>query len=154
MPIPGRELVDPWISRLTYIYVDPIIILANKVSHLNFDQLPALLDVDYASYLTKQAFQVCIYLIHFFSLLIAACVSTSTRSLALNDVICSGGSYTTSVRPQSYPSLRILLTTRKFYRMGVFYMRDLSHRFRNMHICRSNRHKYDFEVRTVFKLET
>ena len=66
MPIPGRELVDPWISRLTYIYVDPIIILANKVSHLNFDQLPALLDVDYASYLTEQAFQVCIYLIHFF----------------------------------------------------------------------------------------
>ncbi|KAF8876201.1 hypothetical protein CPB84DRAFT_1853019 [Gymnopilus junonius] len=51
-----RELVDPWISRATYTYLDSVIISANRVAHLGFDQLPALLDVDYASYLTKKAF--------------------------------------------------------------------------------------------------
>lgn len=61
MSIPGRELVDPWISKLFFTYIDPVVVLANKVSHLKFDQLPPLLDVDYASYVTKQAFPVRIH---------------------------------------------------------------------------------------------
>lgn len=65
MTIPGRELVDPWISRLFYVYIDPIVILANKLSHLNFDQLPPLLDVDYASHLKEQAFPVRGCIIHY-----------------------------------------------------------------------------------------
>ena len=44
MPIPRRELVDPCISRLTYTYVDPVVVLASKASQLSFDQLPPLLD--------------------------------------------------------------------------------------------------------------
>lgn len=60
MQPPGRELTDPWISKLLFIYIDPIVVLANKVSHLKVDQLPPLLDVDYSSYITKQAFAVCI----------------------------------------------------------------------------------------------
>jgi hypothetical protein len=110
MPIPGRELVDPWISRLTYIYIDPIVVLANKVSHLSFDQLPPLLDVDDASYLTKQASQVCIYLSSTYLLLIVGSISASIRSLVLNNVIYSGDCWTTSVRPHSSLPFRIVLT--------------------------------------------
>ena len=58
MSIPGRELIDQWISKALFVYIDPVVMAANKVSHLNFDQLPPLLDVDYASYVTKQAFPV------------------------------------------------------------------------------------------------
>lgn len=54
----GRELADPWISKLLFIYIDPVVALANKVVHLKAEQLPALLDVDRASYLTKIASSV------------------------------------------------------------------------------------------------
>ena len=62
MAIPGRELVDPWISKLLFMYIDPVVVSANKVAHLEFDQLPLLLDIDYACYITKTALPVRVYL--------------------------------------------------------------------------------------------
>ncbi|KDR83059.1 hypothetical protein GALMADRAFT_238853 [Galerina marginata CBS 339.88] len=56
MPNPPGELTGSWISKLTYVYLDSIILLANKVSHLGYDQLPPLLDVDRADFLSKTAF--------------------------------------------------------------------------------------------------
>ncbi|KDR83065.1 hypothetical protein GALMADRAFT_238871 [Galerina marginata CBS 339.88] len=56
MSNPTKELIGSWISKLTFTYIDSIILLANKVPHLSFDQLPPLLDVDRADYLTKTAF--------------------------------------------------------------------------------------------------
>lgn len=61
MDLPGRELVDPWISRLFFGFIDPVVLLANKFSHLKADQLPALLDADCAYYVTKKAFPVLIH---------------------------------------------------------------------------------------------
>lgn len=97
MPIPGRELVDPWVSKLLFIYIDPVVVLANKVAHLKFDQLPLLLDIDYASYITKTAFPVRIYP-HLLAFCLQSNGSTLIRSLAENDVIYSGDCYTPFVR--------------------------------------------------------
>ncbi|KDR83052.1 hypothetical protein GALMADRAFT_57306 [Galerina marginata CBS 339.88] len=56
MPNPPGELTSSWISKLTYVYIGPVILLANKLPHLSYNQLPPLLDVDRADHLTKTAF--------------------------------------------------------------------------------------------------
>ncbi|KAF8969860.1 hypothetical protein BDZ97DRAFT_1902271 [Flammula alnicola] len=55
-PVPNPEQTASWISRLTYTYVDAIILLASKVPHLGHDQLPPLSDDDYSLYQSNNAF--------------------------------------------------------------------------------------------------
>ncbi|KAF8908923.1 hypothetical protein CPB84DRAFT_105721 [Gymnopilus junonius] len=55
-PEPNPEQTASWISALTYSYLDPLIILASKVVHLSYEQLPPLADYDRAQYLTSHAF--------------------------------------------------------------------------------------------------
>ena len=100
MPVPGRELVDPWISKLTYTYLDSVIIAANRVAHLSFDQLPALLDVDHAAHLIKDAFRVrLLTVVTESTFMFISFSSTSIPSKAPNAVISFGGCFTTSVSP-------------------------------------------------------
>lgn len=89
MHVPAREQTDPWISRLLYMYIDPIVVLANKVSHLNTQQLPPLKDVDYADYLQKQAFPVGGNKYYVFGPTLKY-LSISTHLSLANDDICSG----------------------------------------------------------------
>ncbi|PPQ77073.1 hypothetical protein CVT25_014886, partial [Psilocybe cyanescens] len=56
MPVPSPEQTSSWISRVTYTYVDSVILLANRVSHLSYNQLPPLSDYDAASYQAQKAF--------------------------------------------------------------------------------------------------
>jgi hypothetical protein len=44
---------------MTYTFLDPVIIMGSKVSHLRADQLPPLNDRDGARYQTGWAFKVC-----------------------------------------------------------------------------------------------
>jgi hypothetical protein len=44
---------------MTYTFLDPVIAMGYKVSHLRADQLPLLIDRDGAKYLTGWAFKVC-----------------------------------------------------------------------------------------------
>jgi len=59
-PIPNPEQTTPWISKLTYTYVDPVITAAYKVPHLQADELPPLADTDHAKYQCNTAFPVCL----------------------------------------------------------------------------------------------
>jgi hypothetical protein len=45
-------------SLVSYIYLDPVIMLGYRVPHLQADQLPPLSDSDYSQHLTKDAFPV------------------------------------------------------------------------------------------------
>ncbi|KAH9480752.1 ATP-binding cassette transporter abc4 [Psilocybe cubensis] len=56
MPIPNPEQTSSWISRVTYTYIDSVILLANRVSHLSYKQLPPLSDYDAAKYQAQEAF--------------------------------------------------------------------------------------------------
>ncbi|KAF8157942.1 P-loop containing nucleoside triphosphate hydrolase protein [Crassisporium funariophilum] len=53
---PNPEHTASIISRLTYGYLDSIIVLGYKVPHLRHDQLHVLADYDYAQYMTAKAF--------------------------------------------------------------------------------------------------
>lgn len=63
MPVPNPEQTSPWISRVTYTYIDSVILLANRVSHLSYNQLPPLSDYDAAKYQAQEAFPVRISLL-------------------------------------------------------------------------------------------
>ncbi|KDR83115.1 hypothetical protein GALMADRAFT_238938 [Galerina marginata CBS 339.88] len=56
MPVANPEQTASWISALTFSYNDSLILLANKVAHLRYDQLPPLADYDYVQYLKNTAF--------------------------------------------------------------------------------------------------
>jgi len=58
MPVPNAELTSSWISRLTFSYMDPIILLGSRVSHISPDQLPPLVDEDWARIQTQWALPV------------------------------------------------------------------------------------------------
>ncbi|KIJ38959.1 hypothetical protein M422DRAFT_258374 [Sphaerobolus stellatus SS14] len=58
MPEPNPELTVSWLSMLTYIYMNPIVFAAAKVSHLTPDKLPPLSDTDWAKYLKKRTFSI------------------------------------------------------------------------------------------------
>ncbi|KAF8308383.1 hypothetical protein DL93DRAFT_2100728 [Clavulina sp. PMI_390] len=56
-PLPATpEQTASIISSLLYSYMDPVIVKASKHSHLPFDQLPPLADVDHVKYLREQTF--------------------------------------------------------------------------------------------------
>lgn len=56
IPMPNPEQTASWISRITFSYIDAVILLGTKVAHLRHDQLPPLCDDDYAEYQTRAAF--------------------------------------------------------------------------------------------------
>ena len=55
---PNPEQTASWISRITFSYIDSVILLGTKVAHLRHDQLPPLCDDDYAQYQTREASSV------------------------------------------------------------------------------------------------
>ncbi|KJA23280.1 hypothetical protein HYPSUDRAFT_201568 [Hypholoma sublateritium FD-334 SS-4] len=56
MPVTNDEQTCSLFALVVYTYLDPIIFLGARVSHLRFDQLPPLSDTDYSKNLTKEAF--------------------------------------------------------------------------------------------------
>lgn len=58
MPVPNDEQTCSLFSLVVYSYLDPIIFLGGRVSHLRFDQLPPLSDTDFSKKLTEEAFPV------------------------------------------------------------------------------------------------
>jgi len=57
------EQTSSIISMMTYTFLDPIIVMGSKVSHLPADQLPLLNDRDGAKYQTGWAFKVCCWFV-------------------------------------------------------------------------------------------
>lgn len=55
---PNPEQTCSWASLLFYAFLDPIVLLAYRVPHLAFDQLPPLADYDYAKNLIKRSYPV------------------------------------------------------------------------------------------------
>ncbi|KIO07506.1 hypothetical protein M404DRAFT_24002 [Pisolithus tinctorius Marx 270] len=53
---PHPEQTTSWLSFSLYTWLDPIIVKAQRVTHLARDQLPPLADYDYACNLRKQSF--------------------------------------------------------------------------------------------------
>ena len=97
MAIPNPEQTASWISRITFSYIDAVVLLGTKVAHLRHDQLPPLCDDDYAQYQTRKAFSVrrCSFIS--FPDISLYCNSTSIRSVAPNVGIYSLGCCNTSV---------------------------------------------------------
>jgi len=58
MPETNDEQTCSLFSLITYIYLDPVVLLGYRVPHLKYDQLPPLSDTDYARNLRKKAFPV------------------------------------------------------------------------------------------------
>ncbi|KAJ7041534.1 hypothetical protein C8F04DRAFT_1208348 [Mycena alexandri] len=56
MPIANPEQTASVLSSVLYFWLDPIISLAYRIPHLNFDQLPPLCDYDHAEVLKARAF--------------------------------------------------------------------------------------------------
>ncbi|KAJ7141437.1 hypothetical protein C8R44DRAFT_763446 [Mycena epipterygia] len=56
MPVPNPEQTAPILSLVLYFFLDPIIFLAYRIPHLEFEQLPPLSDFDYAENLKAMAF--------------------------------------------------------------------------------------------------
>lgn len=57
---PNPEQTASLFSFFLYIYLDPIIVKANRMPHLPPSELPPLGDYDYAKNIVKQAFPVCL----------------------------------------------------------------------------------------------
>lgn len=55
---PSPEQTAPPLSLALFTFLDPVIYLANRVSHLSYDQLPSLADGDKAENLVKKSFPV------------------------------------------------------------------------------------------------
>jgi hypothetical protein len=62
MPVPNAEQTASIFSFAIYSFLDPVVFLAYRVSHLAHDQLPPLADYDYARHLTEKSFPVCVLL--------------------------------------------------------------------------------------------
>ncbi|KAJ7033733.1 multidrug resistance-associated ABC transporter [Mycena alexandri] len=56
MPVPNPEQTTSLLSLVLYSFLDPLIFLANRIPHLDFDQLPPLPDYDRAENLKAKAF--------------------------------------------------------------------------------------------------
>ncbi|KAI0052966.1 hypothetical protein FA95DRAFT_1579668 [Auriscalpium vulgare] len=54
---PNLEQTAPILSMALYTFLDPIVFLANRVSHLTHDQLPPLADYDHAKNLVQRSFK-------------------------------------------------------------------------------------------------
>lgn len=53
---PNPEQTASLISLVTYAFLDPTILLANRIPHLSADQLPPIADYDQAKNLVKKSF--------------------------------------------------------------------------------------------------
>jgi hypothetical protein len=58
MEVPNAEQTCSWASFLCYTFLDPTVMLAYRVPHLAFDQLPPLADYDYAKNLISRSYKV------------------------------------------------------------------------------------------------
>ncbi|KAJ7754435.1 multidrug resistance-associated ABC transporter [Mycena metata] len=56
MPVPNPEQTTSLLSLVLYSFLDPLIFLANRTPHLDFNQLPPLADYDHAENLKAKAF--------------------------------------------------------------------------------------------------
>ncbi|CAL1706378.1 unnamed protein product [Somion occarium] len=54
---PTPEQTASWLSRLFYIYCDPVVLKAFRVPHMKIDDLPLLSDFNRTKYLVKESFQ-------------------------------------------------------------------------------------------------
>ncbi|CAL1702786.1 unnamed protein product [Somion occarium] len=54
---PNPEQTASWLSRLFYIYCDPVVLKAFRVPHMKIDDLPLLSDFNRTKYLVKESFQ-------------------------------------------------------------------------------------------------
>lgn len=59
-PVPNPEQTASILSFALWSFLDPVVYLANQVSHLSYDQLPPLADYDEAENLAKKSFPVCV----------------------------------------------------------------------------------------------
>ncbi|KAJ7501621.1 hypothetical protein B0H11DRAFT_2275231 [Mycena galericulata] len=57
MPVPNPEQTASIISAMFFFFIDPIVFLANRIPHLSHDQLPPLMDYDYAANLKAKNFK-------------------------------------------------------------------------------------------------
>ncbi|PPR04710.1 hypothetical protein CVT24_011832 [Panaeolus cyanescens] len=57
MPAPTAEQTASWLSLLTFNFMNPLIFLGARVSHIPVDALPSLLDSDDSHYLTEKGFR-------------------------------------------------------------------------------------------------
>lgn len=60
-PKPTAEQIASPLSFALWAFLDPVILLANRVSHLAYEQLPSLADSDQAKNLIKKSFPVRLY---------------------------------------------------------------------------------------------
>lgn len=98
MPVTNDEHTSSLISLALYTYLDPVILLGAKVSHLKYDQLPPLMDTDYSENLIKRAFPVRSVYPNQSASRLKVTLSTLTNSdLALTSAIYSLVSYACSV---------------------------------------------------------
>ncbi|KIJ68833.1 hypothetical protein HYDPIDRAFT_173463 [Hydnomerulius pinastri MD-312] len=54
---PHPEQTASWLSMSLYLWLDPIVFMAQHMPHLSHDKLPPLADYDYSRNLTKQGFR-------------------------------------------------------------------------------------------------
>ncbi|KAK0480781.1 hypothetical protein IW261DRAFT_1685339 [Armillaria novae-zelandiae] len=57
MPVPNPEQTTPILSLVLYSWVDSLMIVAYRVAHLSYEQLPPLADYDRCRYLKAKAFK-------------------------------------------------------------------------------------------------
>lgn len=58
MEEPNSEQTASLLSRMSFSYMDPVVISASKTKHLTLDQLPPLSDTDYMKNLEARSFKV------------------------------------------------------------------------------------------------
>jgi hypothetical protein len=58
MAEPNPEQTASILSMITYTFLDQIVLLAYRVPHLSYDQLPPLADYDYTPNLKAKSFPV------------------------------------------------------------------------------------------------
>jgi len=73
---------------MTYTFLDPVIAMGYKVSHLPANQLPLLNDRDGAKYQTAWAFKVCCWLVGEIFAFLMQIHSISMCSVERNGVPC------------------------------------------------------------------
>jgi hypothetical protein len=55
---PNPEQTASFLSMVTYSFLDPLVLLAHRVTHLGYDKLPPLADYDHTHNLRLASFKV------------------------------------------------------------------------------------------------
>ena len=58
---PNPEQTASILSMMFYNFLDPIVFLAYRITHLSFEQLPLLADYDYTKNLVRRSFSVSVH---------------------------------------------------------------------------------------------